>query len=124
MLFLLDVLFTLLHFTIIGFNLVGWIWPASRRTHLVVVTLTALSWFGLGIWYGWGYCPITDWHWQVKRALGETNLPYSFIDYYAEKVARRPVSDTLVNLFTVITFVLVAVISIYLNLIRHPIKHR
>ena len=32
---------------------------------------------GLGAVYGWGYCPCTDWHWDVKRRLGETGLPRS-----------------------------------------------
>jgi hypothetical protein len=28
----------------------------------------SLSWFGLGLFYGIGYCPSTDWHWRIKRA--------------------------------------------------------
>jgi hypothetical protein len=39
------------------------------------------SWFGLGLLYGVGYCPSTDWHWRIKRARGETDLPNSYVNY-------------------------------------------
>lgn len=67
-----------------GFNLLGWAWRRTRRLHLVTITATLLSWFGLGIFYGWGYCPLTDWHWDVKRRLGETGLPGSWIKYHLD----------------------------------------
>lgn len=31
------------------FNCVGWIWRKTRLWHLVPVSLTALSWFGLAL---------------------------------------------------------------------------
>jgi hypothetical protein len=40
----------------------------------------------LGAIYGWGYCPFTDWHWQVKHRLGETDLPVSYLKYYLDKI--------------------------------------
>lgn len=52
--------------------------------HLVVISLTILSWFGLGYFYGFGYCPCTDWHWDVKLALGERGLPASWVKYYVD----------------------------------------
>ena len=100
MLALLDVLFLVLHSGLVLFNLTGWIWRRTRRWHLVVIGLTVLSWFGLGLFYGWGYCPCTDWHWQVKRALGETGLPNSYIKYYLDRTSGLdwdpPVVDGLV----------------------------
>ena len=80
----LDVVFIVFHTSLVLFNMTGWIWRRTRRMHLLTIGLTVLSWFGLGIFYGWGYCPSTDWHWQVKRALGETNLPSSYIKYYLD----------------------------------------
>jgi len=35
--------------------------------HRASLLLTAFSWFVLGIWYGWGYCVCTDWHYMVLR---------------------------------------------------------
>lgn len=83
---LLDVLFVGFHFALIAFNLTGWIWSSVRRFHLYVISATLLSWVGLGGLYGWGYCPCTDWHWQVKRKLGETDLPASYVKYYLDGV--------------------------------------
>lgn len=80
----LDVVFFLLHLALIGFNLIGWIWKRTRRVHLVVISLTMLSWFGLGLFCGFGYCPLTDWHWQVKERAGEMNLPASWVKYYVD----------------------------------------
>ncbi|MDP3718874.1 MAG: DUF2784 family protein [Acidobacteriota bacterium] len=66
-----------LHTSWIAFNCLGWAWRRTRRWQLLTLTLTALSWFGLGIWYGWGYCPFTDWHWQVRSRLGYADPPSS-----------------------------------------------
>src|ERR1043165_4732950 len=108
MLHLVDILLTLLHLAIIGFNLTGWIWQSPRRAHLLLVVLTAASWLILGIWYGLGYCPITDWQWRIKERLGETNLPPSFITYYVEKLSGRHFSNSLINTLTAASFALAA----------------
>jgi hypothetical protein len=81
---LLDIFFLVFHTLLVLFNLTGWIWRETRRLHLVVLTLTCLSWFGLGLFYGFGYCPCTHWHWRVKRELGETDLPDSYVKYYLD----------------------------------------
>src|SRR5450756_437447 len=79
MLRLLDIFLTFFHLIIIGFILFGWIWPATRKMHFICVLATAASWLLLGLWFGVGYCPVTDWQWQVKAKLGEHDLPASFI---------------------------------------------
>jgi hypothetical protein len=78
---LADISLTVLHLVVIGFNLFGWIWPRTRRAHLIVVAATAFCWLVPGIRFGIGYCPITDWQWQVKAKLGEHHLPPSFITW-------------------------------------------
>lgn len=82
----LDYFFIVFHGGFVLFSLTGWVWRKTGRIHLAVICLTFLSWFGLGAFYGWGYCPCTDWHWSVKRALGETNLPHSYVKYYADRL--------------------------------------
>lgn len=118
MLKLLDIFLTFVHFALIGFNLFGWIWPATRKAHLITVTVTACSWFVLGIWFGWGYCPITDWEWKVKEKLGETNLPNSFIKYYADKISGKNIDASFVDAATLLTFLAVIALSIYFNFFR------
>jgi hypothetical protein len=114
----LDWFFTVLHLIIIGFNLVGWIWRKTRVLHFVFVLFTAGSWLILGIWFGLGYCPITDWQWQIKEKLGETNLPNSFIKYLVDKVTGGDVSSTFVDIATASCFIAAVLLSVYLNFIK------
>lgn len=118
MLHFLDILFTVLHLLIIGFNLFGWIFPATRKLHFIFILITAFSWFILGIWFGMGYCPITDWQWQIKEKMGESNLPGSFITYYANKVTGRNFSDEFINQITLIVFIAAALLSVYVNFLK------
>ena len=115
MLYLADILFTLLHIIIILFNLFGWIFPATRKANLVCIMITAFCWFVLGIWFGWGYCPVTDWQWHIKEQLGETNLPASFITWLANKITGMRFSDALINLLTLVFFLLAVIASVYFN---------
>ncbi len=101
MLSFLNILFTVVHIALTLFNLTGWLWPKTRKLHLITLSLTILSWFLLGIWHGWGYCPLTDWHWDVKQQLGETNLPNSFIKYYADKITGQDIAANLIDKITV-----------------------
>lgn len=110
-----DIVFTILHLVLIGFNLVGWIFPSTRRWHLLAVMLTAGSWVILGFRFGPGYCPITDWQWDIKRARGITELPPSFITWFLEQTTGRSLSDSAVSGITAVVFAAVSIISIYLN---------
>ena len=70
-----NVGFFVFHTLWIVFKCLGWACRRTRRWQLATISLTALSWFGLGIWYGWGYCPFTDWHWQIRERLGYHDPP-------------------------------------------------
>jgi hypothetical protein len=118
MLLLSDLLLTILHLIIIFFNLFGWIPVQTRKAHLISITLTAASWFLLGLWFGIGYCPITEWQWQVKEKLGETNFPASFVKYYGDKLSGKNLDSSMIDTLTAVCFVLAAVISLYVNFIK------
>lgn len=118
MLRLLDIFLTFIHLIIIGFNLFGWIWPATRKMHFICVLATAASWLLLGLWFGVGYCPVTDWQWQVKAKLGEHDLPASFIKYYADKITGKNISSSFIDLITAICFAVAALLSVYVNFIK------
>lgn len=115
---LLDWFFTLLHLIIISFNLLGWIWQSTRKLHLIVVALTLGCWLILGIWYGLGYCPITDWQWRIKEKLGEVNLPNSFIKYNADKISGQDISSSFIDIVTGVSFALAIILTIYVNFIK------
>lgn len=55
--------------------MVAWLFPSLRFFHLIFVLLMLGSWFILGRWFGFGYCPITDWHWKIKAVLGRGDQP-------------------------------------------------
>ncbi|MEL7832608.1 DUF2784 domain-containing protein [Fodinibius sp. Rm-B-1B1-1] len=112
---LLNIGFILFHTLLILFNLLGWIWKSTRRLHLVTIFLTAFSWFVLGIWYGFGYCFCTDWHWQVRRELGYTDMPNSYIKFLIELLTGINLSANFVDLATAILFFLALVMSLYVN---------
>lgn len=114
----LDGFFTLLHLVIIGFNLLGWIWKFTRKLHFYLVLLTAFSWLVMGYWFGLGYCPVTDWQWQVKNKLGEHNLPNSFIKYIVDKVVDTDSSTALIDTTTAICFAVVALLAVYFHFFR------
>lgn len=107
--------YTCAHLLVIGFNMLGWIWNKLLRLHLICIFATAFSWFALGIWYGWGYCFLTDWQWEVKRQLGEKELPASFISYMLRELSITNVPGALVDTATVLLFFGAAGISIYKN---------
>lgn len=103
------------HGALVLFNLTGWIWAVTRRAHLIVIGLTFLSWFGLGVLYGWGYCPCTDWHWQVKHALGETDLPYSYVKYYADRLTGLDWDPLIVDAAVLGLGLLALILSLWMN---------
>jgi hypothetical protein len=88
----LDKFFFVFHSTWIVFLLFGWAWRKTRRANLAVIVLTAFSWFILGIWYGYGYCPSTDWHWMVRVRLGYKDLPNSYTKFLVDSLTGWNVS--------------------------------
>jgi hypothetical protein len=110
-----DYFFLVFHTLLICFNLFAWIWTPLRKWHLATITLTLASWVILGFWYGWGYCPLTDWHWEVLRKLGENELPNSYISYLLSRVFGIDLSAAKVDLFTLIFALLAFLISIRVN---------
>ena len=113
---LYDVLFVVFHTALVAFNMLGWAWRRTRKLHLVTICATLLSWFGLGMVYGWGYCPLTDWHWRIKLMLGETDLPASWIKYYLDRITGIDWSPGVVDGLVVGAALGALVLSVVLNL--------
>ncbi len=112
----LDRFFSVFHSGIILFILFGWIWQKTRRAHLIVVSLTAFSWFVLGIWHGIGYCPCTDWHWQVREKLGQFDMPNSYVKFLADSITGLDLNANLVDISTLLLFMMALLAAIYANL--------
>jgi len=77
--------------------------------------LIAFSWLVLGIWYGIGYCPFTEWHWQVRYRLGYYDMPNSYMKFLLDSITGLNLGAKLVDHLTAIVFVLALAASIIVN---------
>lgn len=103
----LNVFFFVFHSAWILFNCVGWAWRRTRPWQLLTVSLTALSWFGLGLWYGWGYCPCTDWHWQARARLGYSDPP-SYVQLLIRELTGIDLQPVVANVTTLLVLIVAA----------------
>jgi Protein of Unknown function (DUF2784) len=111
----LNVFFFVFHIILILFNLFGWTFKKLRKWNLLTLGLTAASWFLLGAFYGFGYCFLTDWHWQVRANLGYSTDSNSYIHFLLTSIVPIRISENVVNVLTVILFFAALVASIIVN---------
>lgn len=122
---LLDIFFVLFHTSIVLFNLFGWIWKRTRRYNLVLLLITGGSWFFLGLLVGTlGYCPLTDWHFEVLEKLGRTDLPVSYIKYLADRLTGLSFSSVLADNITLYSFLAALMISVFMNIRDYRKAHQ
>ncbi|WP_246611602.1 DUF2784 domain-containing protein [Arthrospiribacter ruber] len=113
-----DYFFLTFHTALILFNLFAWIYKPLLRWHLFTIGITFASWGILGIWYGLGYCPLTDWHFEILRQLGESDLPNSYISFLLQRVFGIHLPENVVDTLTLVFSLLALVLSVYLNFFR------
>ncbi len=116
---ILDIFFFVFHTTLTLFNCLGWIWKKTRKLNLVTLLLTAGSWFILGIWYGWGYCLCTDWHWAVREKLGFYDQTRSYIHFLILKLTGLNLEMGAVEKATLVIFLLALALSVFLNILDY-----
>lgn len=116
---ILDKFFFVFHSFIIVFSLFGWMWKKTRRINLVLLLLTGLSWSILGIWYGFGFCPCTEWHWQVRMKLGLYDMPNSYTKFLIDSITGWDVNANFVDILTLVLFLVALTASLWTN-IRDP----
>lgn len=114
----LDILFVVFHTALILFNVSGWIWKKTQKANLITLLLTGSSWFILGIFYGIGYCPLTDWHWEILEQLGKTNLPDSYMKYLFDRITGIGINDSFVDTIVAAVYFISLIISIIVNVLR------
>ena len=115
MLQLLNIVIGVFHVLLIVACLIGWIFPRTRKAHLILMGVVVGCWFLLGLKYGIGYCPLTDWHWQVKQKLGEGSLPNSFIKYLWDHIFTTSISPKAADILTFGAFFVSLIPALYLN---------
>lgn len=112
----LNLFFFVFHTFIILFILFGWIWRKMRKANLALILLTAFSWFILGIWFGYGYCPCTDWHWNVRMKLGIHDMASSYVEFLIETFTGWDLSRKFVDGIALIFIAAAFLASITTNL--------
>jgi len=114
---ILDIFFILFHSSLIIFNLSGWIFRKTRLWNMITLTLTGASWLFLGLIVGTlGYCPFTEWHFNILLKLGKDNLPNSYIKYLTDRLTGMDISELIVDKITLYSFLAVFFVSIILNI--------
>ena len=111
----IDTLLYTIHVVVIVINLFGWILKKTRKLQLITILATTVSWFIVGICYGWGYCFLTDWEWEIKRKLGESGLPNSFIHYLINNNLGLEVDTGILDSLTLWLFLAAMALSFILN---------
>ena len=108
----LNFFYEALHLLVVFSNLLLWMFKKSRLFHFYLVNLTMFSWVGLGWWYGFGYCFLTQWHWEIKKECGESSqLPNSFISYLLNEYFHFFPKSLYVDIVTAVSFILVFSLS-------------
>lgn len=121
----LDIFFILFHTSLVIFNLFGWTFRRTRILNLFTLVITGASWLLLGLIVGTlGYCPLTEWHFNVLLRLGESNLPTSYIKYLTDRITGLDVSASLVDKVTLYSFIAALTISLFLNIRDFRIKKK
>lgn len=115
---LADCAFIIFHTALIVFNLFAWLYKPLLKWHFFVLVLTFASWGILGIWYGLGYCPFTDWHFDILIRSGVTDLPNSYISYLLQRLFDLYLPNDLVDGLTLGCSIVALIISLYLNFFR------
>jgi len=103
-----------LHLVSTSFIVFGWIPSATRTINFYLIVLTFVSWLGLGLKQGFGYCFFTDLQSKIRRRLGREEID-SFILDFLERLTGRSLNPSSVELATQVVFYLSALASIYVN---------
>ena len=119
---LLDRFFLVFHTLFTLFNVTGWLFQKVRILHLFTMLLTLFSWVILGIWYGFGYCFCTDWHWRVREILGRPIESWSYIHFLIKEISGFNPDPYLVDKITVAVFLVCLILTITLNIRDRLVK--
>ena len=114
-----DIFFFVFHTVLTVFNLIGWAFRKLCRLNLITLLLTGFSWGVLGIFFGFGYCFLTDWHWTVRQNLGYETPYHSYIQFFLDKVFGIHTTQKIADTGTLVLFLLALLLSVFTNVRDH-----
>lgn len=115
MLIFYNYAFHALHLAVIGLNLFGWTVPRLRVVTFLMQLITIGCWVGFGVvkdW--WGYCPLTDWHWEVLAALGNEPAQNNYIAYILAQWAGLYLPNAMVQGLIIGSFTMAVLANSYI----------
>ncbi|MFC1885156.1 DUF2784 family protein [Thermodesulfobacteriota bacterium] len=115
---LLNVLLHILHIAIIVFSLFGWIFEPTRKANLYLLLLVLFSWFGLGLFFGFGYCLVTDIQWKIMGRLGRKPESGSYIKYLADRITGLNLNEAIMEKTTAALFFTLLTVSSFFNVLQ------
>ena len=110
--FILSIFFHATHSGLVLFMLFGLFFSKLIKFHFFFVIVIWISWLAIGSYYGViGYCPLTEWHWQVLVEMGEVNLPPSYIEYVYTKITGQDVNNNLMSDIIAAVMIVITLVS-------------
>src|SRR5699024_12749203 len=107
---------------LLSVNLFGWISESACRWNWGSWSATGFAWVVLGFWYGLGYCPCSSWHWMVRRQLGYSEMPSSYVKFLIYQLTGLDLSPELVDAGTVAGFSLALGLSIFMAIRNKSVR--
>jgi len=114
---IMDYMLHMIHVSVILICIAGWMFEPTRALHLLVILLVTFSWFGLGKFFGYGYCLLTDTQWRIKRKLGQEPYTESYVKYALDKVTGLNIDKSITDNLTLYTYGGTVILSLTVNFI-------
>ena len=111
----IDSFFNLLHVFVVLVNCFGWAYKGTLKLNLAFLVITISSWCLLGIFYGIGFCFLTELHSIALNSIVYTKIPFSYLDYLLIERIGIKIDSTSISLISISAIFLSLTISIKKN---------
>ena len=108
---LANIFFHCVHLALV-FCFFVWLSEKTLLAPCILSILILLSWLGLGMIFGYGYCLVTVIQWRLEKRMGEESYTEYYIKYILDIVTGFDTNPQTVNTVTTITYYVIFVLSI------------
>lgn len=113
---LADNIFNILHILAILINCFGWAFSKTLKLNLWFLLLTISSWSILGLFFGIGFCFLTEVHSLALGLIGSPSINFSYLDYLLLVKLKIPISSNTISILSILAVFTSLGISIKKNL--------
>ena len=113
---LTDNIFNILHILAILINCFGWAFSKTLKLNLWLLLLTISSWSILGLFFGIGFCFLTEVHSLALGLIGSPSINFSYLDYLLLVKLKIPISSNTISILSILAVFISLGISIKKNL--------